>query len=73
VGAIFISSLAQSKLPTPTIPPENAIDLLALTIGPITYFIVLSSILGSFPFPFFSIPFHSILPWNRKIDSINEQ
>ncbi|KAK4702140.1 sodium/hydrogen antiporter, partial [Phenoliferia sp. Uapishka_3] len=45
VGAIFISTLAASKLPTPNYPPENSIDILALTIQPITYFIVLSSIL----------------------------
>jgi len=45
VGAIFISTLAATKLPTPSIPPENAIDVLALSVQPITYFIVLSSIL----------------------------
>lgn len=45
VGAIFISTLAASKLPTPRIPPQDRMDLLALTIQPITYFIVLSSIL----------------------------
>lgn len=45
VGAIFISTLAATKLPTPNIPPENKYDILALTIQPITYFIVLSSIL----------------------------
>ncbi|SCZ98440.1 BZ3500_MvSof-1268-A1-R1_Chr3-2g06371 [Microbotryum saponariae] len=45
VGAIFISTLAAAKLPTPTVPPENSLDLLALIIQPVTYFIVLSSIL----------------------------
>lgn len=45
VGAIFISTLAATKLPTPTLPPETAIDRLALMIVPVTYCIVLSSIL----------------------------
>ncbi|KAM0789708.1 hypothetical protein ACM66B_006567 [Microbotryomycetes sp. NB124-2] len=45
VGAIFISTLAASKLPTPTVPPETAIDRLALVVQPVTYFLVLSSIL----------------------------
>ncbi|GAA5973897.1 hypothetical protein JCM11641_001205 [Rhodosporidiobolus odoratus] len=45
VGAIFISTLAAEKLPTPNIPPENSIDYLALIITPVTYCIVLSSIL----------------------------
>ncbi|KAM0751845.1 hypothetical protein T439DRAFT_220492 [Meredithblackwellia eburnea MCA 4105] len=45
VGAIFISTLAAEKLPTPRMPPEDGLDILALTIQPITYFIVLSSIL----------------------------
>ncbi|KAI5481360.1 Cation/H+ exchanger [Pseudohyphozyma bogoriensis] len=45
VGAIFISTLAASKLPTPNVPPENSMDVLALSIQPITYFLVLSSIL----------------------------
>jgi hypothetical protein len=39
------STLAAGKLPTPTVPPENALDTLALVVQPITYFIVLSSIL----------------------------
>ncbi|GAA5876841.1 hypothetical protein JCM8547_002405 [Rhodosporidiobolus lusitaniae] len=45
VGAIFISTLAAEKLPTPNIPPENSIETLALLITPVTYCIVLSSIL----------------------------
>ncbi|SCV74667.1 BQ2448_7696 [Microbotryum intermedium] len=45
VGAIFISTLAAAKLPTPTVPPETSLDVLALIIQPVTYFIVLSSIL----------------------------
>ncbi|BGP27801.1 hypothetical protein JCM10295v2_006778 [Rhodotorula toruloides] len=45
VGAIFISTLAASKLPTPHIPPENSIERLSLMIVPVTYCIVLCSIL----------------------------
>lgn len=45
VGAIFISTLAAHKLPTPAYPPVTQSDLLALTIQPVTYFIVLSSVL----------------------------
>ncbi|BGP43663.1 hypothetical protein JCM10449v2_007708 [Rhodotorula kratochvilovae] len=45
VGAIFISTLAAEKLPTPNIPPENNVERLSLMIVPVTYCIVLSSIL----------------------------
>lgn len=45
VGAIFISTLAASKLPTPEIPPRDNIETLALIVVPVTYCIVLSSIL----------------------------
>ncbi|GAA5820293.1 hypothetical protein JCM10212_005861 [Sporobolomyces blumeae] len=45
VGAIFISTLAASKLPTPQIPPTDSIETLSLIVVPITYCIVLSSIL----------------------------
>lgn len=45
VGALFISTLAASKLPTPRVPPQDNLDLLSLTIQPITYFIILSSVL----------------------------
>ncbi|BGO95795.1 hypothetical protein NBRC10512_001633 [Rhodotorula toruloides] len=45
VGAIFISTLAASKLPTPHIPPENSVERLSLMIVPVTYCIVLCSIL----------------------------
>lgn len=56
VGAIFIATLALHKLPTPTIPPETSDDVLALTIQPITYFLVLCSIIvhGS-SIPFFNL------------------
>ena len=45
VGAIFISTLAASKLPPPNNPPQTKLDILTLSIQPITYFVVLSSIL----------------------------
>lgn len=34
-----------TKLPTPAIPPVTNLDYLALTIQPITYFVILSSVL----------------------------
>jgi hypothetical protein len=45
-----------TKLPTPNIPPETPEDILALTIQPITYFLVLCSIIvhGS-SVPFFNL------------------
>ena len=56
VGAIFISTLALTKLPTPAYPPQTRDDLLALTIQPIIYFAVLCSILiHGFSIPFFSL------------------
>ncbi|GAA5913902.1 hypothetical protein JCM6882_004391 [Rhodosporidiobolus microsporus] len=45
VGAIFISTLAAEKLPTPNIPPQDSIETLALLIVPVTYCIVLTSIM----------------------------
>ena len=45
VGAIFISTLAASKLPEPVYPPTNQVEVLAGTIKPIVHFLVLSSVL----------------------------
>jgi len=45
VGAVFISTLALTKLPEPRNPPETQLDLLALCIQPIVAFIILCSIL----------------------------
>jgi sodium/hydrogen antiporter len=45
VGAIFISSLALDKLPTPHNPPENQTELLATVLQPIISFVVLGSII----------------------------
>lgn len=56
VGAIFISTLALSKLPNPQSPPQNQSERLAASLHPIVSFVVLGSILirrslnGS-PFP----------------------
>lgn len=44
VGAVFISTLASTKLPEPHNPPVDQIDLLAATIQPIVAFMVLCSI-----------------------------
>jgi NhaP-type Na+/H+ or K+/H+ antiporter len=48
VGAIFIGTLAQQRLPTPNSPPETGLDYLSYSIQPVVYFVVLSSILVSY-------------------------
>ncbi|KAF8336223.1 Cation/H+ exchanger [Amanita rubescens] len=45
VGAIFVSTLALHKLPSPKYPPETQQDCLALMLQPIVTFVVLSSII----------------------------
>ncbi|KAH9812689.1 Sodium/hydrogen exchanger family-domain-containing protein [Melampsora americana] len=56
VGAIFISTLAVTKLPTPNIPPQNSLDTLALTAQPLTYLFVLFSVLiHGLSIPFFTL------------------
>ena len=44
-GALFIATLAAERLPSPTYPPVTSLDTVALSIQPITYFLVLTSIL----------------------------
>ena len=44
VGAIFISTLAVTELPTPQSPPQNQAELLAATLQTIVSFVVLGSI-----------------------------
>ncbi|OAV88514.1 hypothetical protein PTTG_02562 [Puccinia triticina 1-1 BBBD Race 1] len=44
VGAIFVSSVATSKLPTPQIPPQTSLDILALTAQSLIYLLVLFSV-----------------------------
>lgn len=53
VGAMFVSTLAITKLPEPADPPQSQQDLLALTLRPIVSFVVLCSILIRKP-PLFS-------------------
>jgi sodium/hydrogen antiporter len=45
VGAVFISTLALTRLPEPHDPPQNQQELLAATLQPIVSFVVLGSIL----------------------------
>ena len=45
VGAIFISTLALTRLPEPQSPPADQSELLAATLQPIVSFVVLCSIL----------------------------
>ncbi|KAL0576454.1 hypothetical protein V5O48_005529 [Marasmius crinis-equi] len=45
VGAVFVSSLAVTKLPKPNDPPQNQAELLAATIRPIVSFVVFGSII----------------------------
>jgi hypothetical protein len=44
VGAVFVSSLALTRLPTPEYPPADQAQFLAATIQPIVSFVVLGSI-----------------------------
>ena len=45
VGAVFISTLALHRLPTPNDPPVTQLDHLSLMLQPIVSFVVLSSII----------------------------
>jgi len=55
VGAVFVSTLALSRLPQPHIPPQNQQELLAATLQTIVSFIVLGSIIiHGLSIPFFS-------------------
>ncbi|KAK0443115.1 Sodium/hydrogen exchanger [Desarmillaria tabescens] len=45
VGAIFVSTLALTRLPEPQYPPQNQQELLAATLQPIVSFVVLGSII----------------------------
>lgn len=64
LGAIFISTLAATKLPEPIYPPPTQVDLLAGTIQPIVHFMVLCSVLVHG----LSIPFFSL---GRRVHSIS--
>ena len=69
VGAVFISTLAAEKLPTPEEPTQNQVELLAATIQPIVAFMVLCSItIHGLSIPFFSLGrrVHSVSrTWSR--------
>ncbi|PBK73818.1 Sodium/hydrogen exchanger [Armillaria solidipes] len=56
VGAVFISTLALTRLPEPRYPPETQQELLATTLQPIVSFVVLGSIIiHGLSIPFFSM------------------
>ena len=54
VGAIFVSTLAVTELPTPQSPPQDQAEALAATLQTIVSFVVLGSIIvrTSHPFSF---------------------
>ncbi|KAI0712951.1 Sodium/hydrogen exchanger family-domain-containing protein [Cerioporus squamosus] len=55
VGAIFVSTLAVTELPTPQSPPQDQAELLAATLQTIVSFVVLGSIIiHGLSIPFFS-------------------
>ncbi|KAH9935576.1 Sodium/hydrogen exchanger family-domain-containing protein [Fomitopsis serialis] len=55
VGAVFVSTLAATRLPTPHNPPENQAELLAASIQTVVSFVVLGSIIvHGLSIPFFS-------------------
>ncbi|KAF8890682.1 Sodium/hydrogen exchanger [Infundibulicybe gibba] len=45
VGAVFISTLALHRLPTPHSPPENQQEILATMLQPIVAFVIMGSII----------------------------
>jgi len=77
VGAIFISTLAITRLPVPQDPPANQKEILAASLQPIVSFIVLCSILIhglSIPAFWFGRKMHSrtvsvSATWSRTINS----
>ncbi|KAJ7647999.1 Sodium/hydrogen exchanger family-domain-containing protein [Roridomyces roridus] len=56
VGAVFVSTLARTRLPHPSNPPANQQELLAATLQPLVAFVVLGSIIvHGLSIPFFSL------------------
>ncbi|KNE99683.1 hypothetical protein PSTG_06976 [Puccinia striiformis f. sp. tritici PST-78] len=56
VGALFISTLATAKLPTPQNPPQTSLDILALTTQSLIYLLILFSVLiHGLSIPFFTL------------------
>lgn len=69
VGAIFIATLAQSRLDTPQDPPQTQEDLLATALQPIVAFVVLGSILThGLSIPFFSVGRHTLTMTRSVVD-----
>ncbi|KAF8904558.1 Sodium/hydrogen exchanger family-domain-containing protein [Mucidula mucida] len=67
VGAIFISTLAVSRLPEPHDPPANQAELLAKVLQPIVSFVVLGSIIThGLSIPFFSFGRNMSLTMSRS-------
>jgi hypothetical protein len=56
VGAVFISTLALTRLPRPHSPPQSQPELLAACLEPIVAFMVLGSIFTRERFPYFPFP-----------------
>ncbi|KAF7375255.1 Na-H-Exchanger domain-containing protein [Mycena sanguinolenta] len=72
VGAVFVSTLALTRLPTPHDPPETQQELLAATIQPIVAFVVLGSIIiHGLSIPFFSLSgnMHSLVATLTRTDT----
>ncbi|THU75412.1 hypothetical protein K435DRAFT_617285, partial [Dendrothele bispora CBS 962.96] len=56
VGAIFVSTLAATRLPEPKYPPETQTEIIASVLQPIVSFVVLGSIIiHGLSIPFFNI------------------
>jgi len=69
VGAIFIVTLAQSRLEAPQNPPQSQQDILATVLQPIVSFVVLGSILThGLSIPFFSIGRHTLTMSRSLVD-----
>ncbi|TIA90196.1 hypothetical protein E3P99_01724 [Wallemia hederae] len=65
VGAIFISTLATTELPMPEGEPQNQAELVAVTIQPIVWFMVLvSTFIHGLSIPFFSL--------GRRVNTIRQ-
>lgn len=60
VGAVFVSTLALTRLPTPHDPPQNQQELLAAALQPIVAFVVLGSIVVR-AFLFSVLPLHQLI------------
>lgn len=65
VGAVFIGTLATTQLPHPEGEPQNQAELVAITIQPIVFFIILCSVfIHGLSIPFFSL--------GRRVNTIRQ-